>query len=406
MTTWQKATALVPLALLSGAWTASLAVSSATASDTAAAEEAATAASLPDGSTVPSDAVEQPANISAPGEVAPGVPKGSEDAVVKSASTNGIPSAALAAYQRAAQVIDSADASCNIEWPLVAAIGRVESNHGRYGGNTLSAEGVSTPGIYGIPLDGGNGTQRITDTDAGQFDDDKQFDRAVGPMQFIPSTWSVVGVDGDGDGERDPQDIDDAALATAVYLCSGDEDLGERSGQESAVYRYNHSDDYVALVLSIADAYASGDYSAVPNNSTAPTTFTPSYGDSVMSGGTKGYTPPKVPAPRPGRERWWHDDDLRRRHLHLRRGDLRTPRSGPGAGARSAPHDGVDAAADGQGHHRQGDQHGQEHHQGRQGHGGQHAELRRGEGPVPGRGCAGAQPGELHRGQDVTLGSP
>ena len=249
MTTWQKATALVPLALLSGAWTASLAVSSATASDTA--EEETPAASLPDGSTVPSDAVDQPANISAPGEVAPGVPKGSEDSVVKSASTNGIPSAALAAYQRAAQVIDSADASCNIEWPLVAAIGRVESNHGRYGGNTLSAEGVSTPGIYGIPLDGGNGTQRITDTDAGQFDNDKQFDRAVGPMQFIPSTWSVVGVDGDGDGERDPQDIDDAALATAVYLCSGDEDLGERAGQESAVFRYNHSNDYVALVLSI-----------------------------------------------------------------------------------------------------------------------------------------------------------
>jgi membrane-bound lytic murein transglycosylase B len=298
MTTWQKATALVPLALLSGAWTASLAVSSATASDTA--EEETASASLPDGSTVPSDAVDQPANISAPGEVAPGVPKGSEDSVVKSASTNGIPSAALAAYQRAAQVIDSADASCNIEWPLVAAIGRVESNHGRYGGNTLSAEGVSTPGIYGIPLNGGNGTQRITDTDAGQFDNDKQFDRAVGPMQFIPSTWSVVGVDGDGDGERDPQDIDDAALATAVYLCSGDEDLGERAGQESAVFRYNHSNDYVALVLSIMEAYASGDYSAVPNNSTAPTTFTPSYGDSVMGGGTKGFTPPKAPASRPG----------------------------------------------------------------------------------------------------------
>src|SRR5690349_2123672 len=113
MTTWQKATALVPLALLSGAWTASLAVSSATASDTA--EEETAAASLPDGSSVPSDAVEQPANISAPGEVAPGVPKGSEDEVVRSASTNGIPSAALSAYQRAAQVIDSADASCNIE---------------------------------------------------------------------------------------------------------------------------------------------------------------------------------------------------------------------------------------------------------------------------------------------------
>ena len=101
-------------------------------------------------------------------------------------------------------------------------------------------------------------------------------------MQFIPSTWSVVGVDGDGDGKRNPQDIDDAALATAVYLCSGDEDLSKRAGQESAVYRYNHSQDYVNLVLSIMDAYASGDYSSVPNNSTGTTTFTPSYGDSVV----------------------------------------------------------------------------------------------------------------------------
>ena len=403
MTTWQKATALVPLALLSGAWTASLAVSSATASDTA---EEETAASLPDGSTVPSDAVDQPANISAPGEVAPGVPKGSEDSVVKSASTNGIPSAALAAYQRAAQVIDSADASCNIEWPLVAAIGRVESNHGRYGGNTLSAEGVSTPGIYGIPLNGGNGTQRITDTDAGQFDNDKQFDRAVGPMQFIPSTWSVVGVDGDGDGERDPQDIDDAALATAVYLCSGDEDLGERAGQESAVFRYNHSNDYVALVLSIMEAYASGDYSAVPNNSTAPTTFTPSYGDSVMGGGTKGFTPPKAPASRPGST--GGGSTTTSGGTSTTGGETTSERAGTGAdpGARAGPDHGVEPGADGQGHHRQGDQHRQGHRQqhrqgpGRRGPG--HAHRGRGEGPVPRRGRPDAQPAELHRREDVT----
>ena len=287
MTTWQKATALVPLALLSGAWTASLAVTSATAADSDEAQQ------LPDGTTMPAETVEEPANITAPGEIAPGVPKGSEDEVIKSASTNGIPAAALSAYQRAAQVIATADPSCKLEWPLVAAIGRVESDHGRYGGNVLSAEGVSQPGIFGIPLDGSNGTQRISDTDAGQYDNDRTFDRAVGPMQFIPSTWSVVGVDGDGDGKRNPQDIDDAALATAVYLCSGDEDLSERAGQESAVFRYNRSDDYVNLVLSIADTYASGDYSAVPTSSSGTTTFTPSYGDSVFSGGTTGYTPPK-----------------------------------------------------------------------------------------------------------------
>ncbi len=289
MTRWQKASALIPLALLSGAWTASLAVSSATA------EEEGTG-QLPDGSTVPSEAIDDPASISAPGQIAPGVPSGSADKVLSSASTNGIPAAALAAYQRAAQVIDTADASCNIEWPLVAAIGRVESNHGTYGGNRLTSEGVSTPGIIGIPLDGSNGTAEISDTDAGQYDGDKRFDRAVGAMQFIPSTWSVVGVDGDGDGERNPQDIDDAALATAVYLCSGDENLGTREGQESAVYRYNHSDEYVELVLSIMDAYAAGDYTATPNSSTGSTTFTPAYGDSVISnkaGGVRGYKGPR-----------------------------------------------------------------------------------------------------------------
>ncbi len=296
MTRWQKATALVPLALLSGAWTASLAVSSATADDSD------SAGKLPDGSTVPSKAIDDPASVSAPGQIAPGIPSGSADKVLSSASTNGIPAAALAAYQRAAQVIDSADPSCNIEWPLIAAIGRVESNHGTYGGNALTDEGVSTPGIIGIPLNGSNGTQRIGDTDAGEFDRDKQFDRAVGPMQFIPSTWRVVGVDGDGDGQRNPQDIDDAALATAVYLCSGDENLGNRAGQESAVYRYNHSQDYVNLVLSIADAYAAGDYSATPNGSTSSTTFTPSYGDSVFGGksGASGYKGSRAPKPQQG----------------------------------------------------------------------------------------------------------
>jgi membrane-bound lytic murein transglycosylase B len=287
LSTFQKATALVPLALLSGAWTTSL-----TLTNTASADGQ-NDGKLPDGTSVPAQAIKAPASVSNPGEIAPGVPLGSADAVIASASTNGIPSAALSAYQRAAQVIDSADKGCNIDWPLIAAIGRVESNHGRYGGNTLDDNGVSRPGIYGIPLDGSNGTSQIADTDAAQYDNDPQYDRAVGPMQFIPSTWSVVGVDGDGDGKRNPQDIDDAALATAVYLCSGDEDLSTTKGQQAAVYRYNHSQDYVNLVLSIMRAYAAGDYAAVPTSSAGTTTFTPDYGDSVFASGTTGYHFPK-----------------------------------------------------------------------------------------------------------------
>jgi hypothetical protein len=84
-------------------------------------------------------------------------------------------------------------------------------------------------------------------------------------MQFIPSTWSVVGVDADGDGVRNPQDVDDAALGTAVYLCSGSDDLGTDQGRQSAVFRYNHSQSYVDLVLAIMDAYLQGDFTSIPN---------------------------------------------------------------------------------------------------------------------------------------------
>ena len=105
----------------------------------------------------------------------------------------------------------------------------------------------------------------IRDTDAGQFDNDAAYDRAVGPMQFIPSTWSVVGVDADGDGERNPQDIDDAALATAVYLCSGDDDLGTDAGQRGRGLPLQPHQSYVDLVLAIMQAYLHGDFTSVPN---------------------------------------------------------------------------------------------------------------------------------------------
>ncbi len=270
-----KAITLVPLALLSGVWTASLMSASATANN----DTEGTA--LPDGTTVPNDAIEAPASVPVPGVIAPAVPDGTADQVVSGASSNGIPAPALAAYQRGAQIIDAADKSCNIPWELIAAIGRVESDHGRYGGNTLTEDAVSKPGIYGIALNGKNGTQAINDTDGGQLDQDPVYDRAVGPMQFIPSTWQVVKVDADGDGKRDPQDMDDAALATAVYLCSGKDNLATRQGQEASVFRYNHSQDYVNLVLRIMEAYSQGDYTAVPSGTQAGTSFSPSYSSAI-----------------------------------------------------------------------------------------------------------------------------
>ncbi|HYH72664.1 MAG TPA: lytic murein transglycosylase [Nocardioides sp.] len=248
-----RAIAIIPLAVLSAAWTANLA---GVGVDPASADPDGSQ-TLPDGTVLPTAAIEAPASVG--------------DAVTRAAAltpgtASDIPQAALSAYQRAEAVINEADKGCNLPWELVAAIGRVESDHGRFGGNVLDDRGVARPGILGIALNGKNDTQRILDTDAGQYDGDTRFDRAVGPMQFIPSTWSVVGVDGDNDGTRDPQDIDDAALATAVYLCSGEDDLSSEKGQRASVYRYNHSNAYVDLVLEIMQAYLDGDFSAVPTS--------------------------------------------------------------------------------------------------------------------------------------------
>jgi len=277
----QKATAILPLALLSAAWTASLAGLGPTTAVSASTQPG----TLPDGTSVPTEAIEAPASVTG-GAGLGGAVSGNTAQIIATSSTNGIPSAALAAYQRAETVINSADETCNLSWQLVAAIGRVESDHGRYGGNTLNDDGLAVPGIYGIALDGKNNTAVIRDTDAGLFDNDVAYDRAVGPMQFIPSTWSVVGVDADGDAQRNPQDIDDAALATAVYLCSGDDNLGTLTGQRASVYRYNHSTAYVDLVLSIMDAYLDGEYMAVPNSTTAAGYIVPNPGYHGGNGST------------------------------------------------------------------------------------------------------------------------
>ena len=271
-----KVATIVPLAVVSGLWSVSL-VGSSVAQAGASHDQ-----DLPDGTKVPSSAIQAPASLPQPGLPAPAVPQGKADQVVAGASTSGIPATALSAYQNAARIIDSADKACNLPWELIAAIGRVESDHGRYGGNHLNTAGFAVPGIFGPLLDGKNGTQVIADTDDGTVDGNKSYDRAVGPMQFIPSTWQVVKVDADNDGKRDPQDINDASLASAVYLCSGQENLSKRAGADAAVYRYNHSHSYVNLVLRIMEAYQSGDYTSVPSDSYGGTLFAPNYANAIQ----------------------------------------------------------------------------------------------------------------------------
>ena len=77
-------------------------------------------------------------------------------------------------------------------------------------------------------------------------------------MQFLPGTWSRYAADGNGDGKADPQNVYDAALAAARYLCSGGLNLRNQSQVLTAILRYNNSMAYAQNVLGWAAAYATG----------------------------------------------------------------------------------------------------------------------------------------------------
>ena len=223
-----------------------------------------------------------------------GTPSGSSASAALDSS--GVPVRALEAYRAAAVVVDAADPGCHVDWALLAAFGRVESNHARFGGNQLDAAGVAQPGIIGIPLDGMNGTARILDSDGGQLDRDTIYDRAVGPMQFIPSTWRAMGVDADGDGVKNPQDMADSATATAVYVCSGPGDLSRPDDLHAAVMRYNPSDSYANTVTAIAAGYRLGVRSLpapdLPIGIPAPSTFFVASAEPIHAAPTRaGQTP-------------------------------------------------------------------------------------------------------------------
>ncbi|GAA1806321.1 lytic transglycosylase domain-containing protein [Agromyces neolithicus] len=170
------------------------------------------------------------------------------------AAATGIPERALSAYALAHVAIAEEQPKCGIDWTTIAAIGSIESDHGNHGASELGADGYPDPAIVGRALDG-NGVATIRDTDGGLLDGDATWDRAVGPMQFIPSTWSKWGSDANGDGVADPNQIDDAAHAAAAYLCASGS-MTTPEGWRAAVYSYNHDNDYVDKVAAVAIEYA------------------------------------------------------------------------------------------------------------------------------------------------------
>ncbi|MGV9561635.1 lytic transglycosylase [Streptomyces sp. NPDC003480] len=202
----------------------------------------------------------------------PGGPAGTAEA--------GIPATVLDAYKKAAEELRQSKPGCNLPWQLLAAIGKVESGQAR--GGEVDANGTTYSKILGPLLDG-NGFANIRDTDHGAYDGDTTYDRAVGPMQFIPSTWAWAGRDGNGDGVKDPNNVYDAALAAGHYLCRFDRDLSVQSDMNEAILGYNASQDYLHTVLSWYEYYLKGTHSVPDGTGTVPR----HRGDSGASPGPK-----------------------------------------------------------------------------------------------------------------------
>ncbi|MDH2390886.1 lytic murein transglycosylase [Streptomyces sp. HNM0663] len=190
-----------------------------------------------------------------------GLPASADDAGAGRAAAYGagrgaaVPATVFDAYRKAEAALARSAPGCGLRWQLLAAIGQVESGQAR-GGRT-GTDGTTTAPIVGPQLNGRH-FALIRDTDKGAYDGDVTYDRAVGPMQFIPSTWARWGADGNGDGRADPHNVYDAALAAGRYLCAGGRRLALPGDLERAVLAYNRSREYLRVVLAWYAYFADG----------------------------------------------------------------------------------------------------------------------------------------------------
>jgi hypothetical protein len=169
-----------------------------------------------------------------------------------------IPQIVLQAYQHAADMSAFLHPSCHLSWQDLAALGRIESDNAQHANTRIAANGDTYPPILGPPLDGSGGNAALPLPPLSYYDGPGPWEEAVGPMQFLPTSWTSVAMVGGSDPTPDPNNVFDAAISAANYLCRAVGPAGRldtTSGLETAYYSYNHSDSYVAEALSNATYY-------------------------------------------------------------------------------------------------------------------------------------------------------
>ncbi|MFB7907111.1 hypothetical protein ACFC1T_11825 [Kitasatospora sp. NPDC056076] len=317
------AAAFAALAALTGSQVSGLGLAPAAAADTGQSQDA--TAQSASGSTTPfgGPAAGVPGTAADGGSAVqlpqpPGTQPGLPAAGPFTANGPSLPATVFAAYQKAEASLAQRSPGCHLPWQLLAAIGQVES--GQANGGKVDAAGTTLTPILGPVLDG-NGFAAIPDTDGGRYDGDSRWDRAVGPMQFIPSTWASWGVDTTGKGTADPNNIFDAAEAAGRYLCAGGRDLSDPAQLDRAILSYNNSTEYLRTVRNWMAHFGSGQVTTVadrpgvptlpgstpspflrPSGSTGTAGTTPTGGTGTGTGPTPGgqpTVPPVTPTPTP-----------------------------------------------------------------------------------------------------------
>jgi Peptidase family M23/Transglycosylase SLT domain len=198
------------------------------------------------------------------------------------ATAAGVPARAAKAYQAAAGRCDGLD------WTLLAAIGAVETNHGQHAGAAIDpGTGEARPWIFGPALNGQNHTAAIPIKRwSGWWGLTGPWQRAVGPMQFLPTTFDAHAVDADQDGTTNPHDIDDAAATTANFICTSAGERVDGTTDVARIYNPGDADNYAARLdaerqrIIDADRTGAGEIAATLCPVAGPVTFTDTWGAS------------------------------------------------------------------------------------------------------------------------------